>query len=185
MSLTEQSTHLEALRRDGRAHGRWILDPSVSTADFHVKHFWGALTVHGWFERLQGEANITPDGRIAGRLTISATSLQTKNAQRDRHLRSSDFFDVDRHPEVQLDITDVHLATDGELTAKGTLAVAGHRQTVEFPILVEDVTADDATLRAELTVDRTQFGMTWSPLGMASPQARLTASLRFRRHTGD
>jgi polyisoprenoid-binding protein YceI len=185
MALTEQSTDLQALLRDGRAHGRWILDPSVSTAGFHVKHFWGAITVHGWFERLQGEANVTPDGQIAGRLTIAAASLQTKNAQRDRHLRSSDFFDVDRHPEVQVDINDVQPAANGEVTAKGTLTVAGHRQRIEFPVVVEGVAANDATLRAELTVDRTQFGMTWSPLGMASPQARLSANLRFRRHTGE
>ncbi|HVC25287.1 MAG TPA: YceI family protein, partial [Acidimicrobiales bacterium] len=55
--------------------GRWSLDAAKSTVEFHVKHFWGAITVHGGFERFEGEGSVALDGAISGRLTIDATSL--------------------------------------------------------------------------------------------------------------
>lgn len=179
--MSPTDTDVATLLREATAHGRWQLDPAGSRADFHVKHFWGAITVHGWFERLDGEGEVTAEGGVTGRLTIDAASLQTKNGQRDRHLRSNDFFDVERHPQVTVDVTDARPAGEGTLVVHGTLEAAGQRLPIELPLHVEDATPDAATLRGEVTVDRTRLGMTWSPLGMASKQARLSASLRFVR----
>jgi polyisoprenoid-binding protein YceI len=183
-SPIEQTADLGALLRDGRAEGRWTLEPAASRAEFWVKHFWGAMTVHGWFEQIQGEGTVTRDGRVAGRVSIRAASLQTKHAQRDRHLRSIDFFDAELHPEVLVEITEARPVAMGELAAKGTLTIAGHQQPVEFRVQVDNLTRDEARLGVELTLDRTKFDMTWSPIGMASKQARLTASLRFTRQRG-
>jgi polyisoprenoid-binding protein YceI len=181
MSPTDQSTNAGALLREATAHGRWRLDPAASRADFYVKHFWGAVTVHGWFERLEGEGTVTPEGGVTGRLTIDAASLQTKNGQRDKHLRSGDFFDVDRHPQVVFEVTQATPNPDGTLALEGTLEAAGYRRPITLTAAVEEATESAATLRGEVTVDRTQFDMTWSPLRMASTQARLSASLRFAR----
>ncbi|MDR0359089.1 MAG: YceI family protein [bacterium] len=181
MAATDRGADVATLLREGSAHGHWQLDPAGSRADFFVKHFWGAVTVHGWFERLDGDATVTLDGDVAGRLAIDAGSLQTKNGPRDRHLRSSDFFHVERHPQVVFDLGEASPSPEGTLTVRGTLEAAGHRQPVELSVQVEDVAPDAVALRGEVTVDRTQFGMTWSPLGMASKQARLSVSLRFAR----
>ncbi len=67
-----------------------MLDPAGSRAEFHVKHFWGAVTVHGTFERMTGEATVSPDGTATCRISFDARSLNTKNKQRDKHLRSAD-----------------------------------------------------------------------------------------------
>jgi polyisoprenoid-binding protein YceI len=180
MAPTDQDTDVVALLREATAHGRWQLDPAESRADFFVKHFWGAVTVHGWFERVYGEGTVTPDGDVAGRLTIDAASVQTKNGQRDRHLRSGDFFDVERHPQVVVEVTEARPSPDGTVAVRGALEAAGQRRLIQLPVRV-DVAPDAVTLHGEVTVDRTQFGMTWSPLGMASKQARLSATLRFVR----
>ncbi len=87
-----------ALLAGGTATGRWVLDPARSRVQFHVKHFWGAITVHGSFAQITGEGTVGADGMVTGRLSMDAASLDTKNSRRDRHLRSADFFDADRHP---------------------------------------------------------------------------------------
>lgn len=129
--------------------GRWVLDPAGSRADFYVRHFWGLITVHGWFDRLSGAGTVAADGTMTGTVIIDATSVSSKNKQRDQHLRSADFFDVERHPRVVITVT--------------------------------EATADAAVLRAEITVDRTGFDMTWRPMKIASPMARATVVARFAR----
>lgn len=165
--------------RDGQ--GRWALDPEGSSVEFHVKHFWGLITVHGRFEGLEGEGIVGPDGTIWGRLVIEAASLNTKNRKRDDHLRSADFFDVEHHPKVVVTVRD--LVPDGPTVLRGRVALeaAGHEQEFEATVAVLEATSGAVTLRSELVVDRTAYAMTWSPLGMASTQARALVTARIVR----
>jgi len=163
------------------ARGRWVLDPSASRAQFHVRHFWGAITVNGWFERISGEGTVGPDGVVAGRLRIDAASIGTANRQRDEHLRSADFFDVEGHPEVVVTVTAPGPLGGTSLRCRGTLEAAGHEEPIEFTASVLEATAEAVTLRAEVVLDRSRFGMTWRPLGIASRQARAEVTARFLR----
>jgi polyisoprenoid-binding protein YceI len=170
-----------ALVADDAAVGRWVLDPAESRVEFHVKHFWGAITVHGSFGQITGEGNLGPDGALTGRLNIDAASLGTKNKKRDEHLRSAEFFDVEHHPHVVVTVTAAKLAGLATLVCQGALETAGHVQPIEFSAHIEEASAQAVTLRAELEIDRTGFAMTWSPLGMASKMARNTIVARFVR----
>jgi polyisoprenoid-binding protein YceI len=163
------------------ATGHWQLDPAGSSVEFHVKHFWGVITVHGRFEKLDGEATIDGDGNVSGRLTIDANSLTTRNRKRDEHLRSADFFDVKNHPTVTMTLQE--LAPDGEsaFRAQVALKAAGRVLLLEPRIEVASETSDTVTLRSTFVVDRTAFAMTWSPLGMASREARGEVTVRFVR----
>jgi polyisoprenoid-binding protein YceI len=172
---------VQALVRDGALAGRWVLDPGASRVEFHVRHFWGAVTVRGWFERLEGEGAVGPDGKVAGQLVVDAGSLNTKNKQRDRHLRSADFFDAQSHPRVVLTVSGAELTRGAQLAAEGELEAAGVREPLSFTAEVVDASPDAVTLQAELTVDRSRFGMTWSPLRMASMQATGSVTARFTR----
>ncbi len=175
-------TELAGLTPDTATEGRWVLDPAGSRADFYVKHFWGAITVHGWFERLSGAGTVGPDGTVTGTLRIEAASLDTRNKARDKHLRSADFFDVEHHPSVTVTVSAATAAGPGALACTGTVEAAGHVEPLEFTARVEP--GDGAvTLRAEITIDRTLFGMTWSPLRIASSLARATVVARFTRNT--
>jgi polyisoprenoid-binding protein YceI len=170
---------LQALLRDGKGH--WSLDPAASSVEFHVKHFWGVMTVRGRFEQLAGEGTVEADGSVSGRLQIAAASVNTKNRKRDEHLRSADFFDAEQHPTIVVTAQRLIPAGSGALRGQISLEVAGRQQALEPTVEVVDATTDAVTFRAETTVDRSVFGMTWSPLGMASPQARAVATARFIR----
>jgi polyisoprenoid-binding protein YceI len=170
-----------ALLADDAAVGRWVLDPAESRVEFHVKHFWGVITVHGSFGQITGEGNLGPDGALTGRLSIDTASLGTKNKKRDQHLRSAEFFDVEHHPHAVVTVSAAKPTGLATLTCRGTLETAGHVQPIEFSTHVEEASAQAVTLRAELVIDRTVFAMTWSPLGMASKMARTTIVARFVR----
>jgi polyisoprenoid-binding protein YceI len=170
-----------SLLTDGTAAGSWVLDPAGSHAGFHVKHFWGAITVHGTFERMTGDASVGQDGNVTARISFDASSVNTKNKQRDKHLRSADFFHADKHPHAVLTVTSARPAGPAAVECQGTLEAAGHTRPVTFTAHIEEATAQAAVLTTELTVDRAAFGMTWSPLHMAAMTARGTVTARFTR----
>ena len=178
--MTESQTTVAKLQSGG-LQGHWALDPAGSKAEFAVKHFWGLITVRGWFEGIAGEASIDAAGAIAGQLTFDAGSLNTKNKQRDKHLRSADFFHVERHPSVVLAVTQAALTDAGQLAVTGTLTAAGHTRPVNFTAQVQEGGENEFTLRAELTVDRFEFDMTWRPLSIAAKEATGTVVARFVR----
>jgi polyisoprenoid-binding protein YceI len=161
--------------------GTWRLDPAGSSAEFHVKHFWGAITVHGRFHTLDGEGSVAPDGTITGAIRLDAKSLHTKQKTRDQHLRSAEFFDVENHPFLTVTVERLTPATGGRFIGQVRLEAAGQSQIINPTIEVAEARPDAVTLRGEVTVDRTQFGMTWSPLGIAARSARGVITARFNR----
>jgi polyisoprenoid-binding protein YceI len=153
--------------------------------EFRVRHFWHAITVRGWFEQVDGEGTVGPDGTVTGQLVMQAASLGTKNKQRDKHLRSADFFHADKHPRVVVTVQHAALGPDGRLTGEGTLEAAGVTEALTFTADVPEVSAAAVTLQADMAVDRSRFGMTWSPLRMAAMQATGVVTARFTRETGE
>ena len=85
-----------ATERRTVAPSRWSLDSDGSSVGFTVKTMWGLIPVRGRFDRLAGSYEVGRNGTTI-ELTIDADSIDTGNAKRDEHLRSSDFFDVDDH----------------------------------------------------------------------------------------
>ena len=112
-------------------------------------------------------------------LTINAASLDTGNRRRDEHLRSADFFDTERHPEVHFVSSQVSDAGDGRLHVEGELCAAGDRVSLKLEPTLRHV-EDQIELDASTTVDQRQLGMTWSPLGMARTPTALTVHARLR-----
>jgi polyisoprenoid-binding protein YceI len=83
------------------ATSTWQLDPAHSSIEFAVKHMM-MTTVRGRFKTVQGTLTGNeehPDGCCV-EVTLDVGSIDTGNADRDAHLRSADFFDVDRHPQI-------------------------------------------------------------------------------------
>jgi polyisoprenoid-binding protein YceI/DNA-binding CsgD family transcriptional regulator len=97
-------------------------DPARSSAEFHIAHFWGLITVKGSFEAHQGTLLLEPEP--AAHLAIDADSLQTGNRTRDQHLRSADFFDVEHHPHVRF-VSDAAVLDGDTLKVHGRLHAAG------------------------------------------------------------
>jgi polyisoprenoid-binding protein YceI len=134
-------------------------------------------SVKGGFGLYRGTLDL--DARPAIELTINASSLDTGNPKRDAHLRSADFFDADEHPEVRFESESAVL--DGaELRVRGTLRAAGGSAPLDVVAAVVPA-GDEFEIEARAKVDQRKLGMTWSPLGVLRPPAKLTVRGRLVR----
>jgi len=159
------------------ADGAWRLDPARSSVAFHVRHFYGLMTVKGEFADYEGTLNLgaTP----AVELTIQATTLDTKLAKRDEHLRSKDFFDVERHPQVRF--ISESAALDGDtLRVHGQLHAAGRQIPLELDATVREIDGE-LEIKAVTEADHRELGMRWSPLGILRAPSKLIVRGRLVR----
>jgi polyisoprenoid-binding protein YceI len=183
MAPSDQGTvaQLRTLLEDGTLAGHWTLDPAASTVRLDSKSMWGLVKVKGTFGQVSGEGTVTADGTATGVITVVAASVDTGNGKRDTHLRSADFFDTANHPGITFRATGVSLA-DGGLTVSGTLTVRDRTQPVTVTAAVSAHGADQVVLDAAVPVNRADFGLTWSQLGMASLHNTITVHAVFTRN---
>jgi polyisoprenoid-binding protein YceI len=173
----EVSASTPAVADASELSGVWRLDPERSNVEFHVRHFYGLVTVKGHFDRYQGtlELNATP----AVHLTIESASLDTGRSPRDKHLRSPEFFDVEQHPQVTFDSDSVSLEGD-VLKVTGTLKAAGKEIPVAFEASLRRV-GDELEVSASTLADHRDLGMLWSPLGILRAPSKLIVQGRLVR----
>lgn len=158
--------------------GSWVIDPAGSSATFASKTFWGLVTVRGTFGAVSGSGTVADDGTVTGELIIDAASLNTKNAKRDTHLRSADFFDTDNHPSVVVRVESAK--RDGDrLAGTGTIEAAGRSVPLTFTGHVDSADGDAVILTASASLDRHAFGMTWNQMGMLTGLSTGTITARF------
>lgn len=161
--------------------GAWTLDPARSSVTLRSKTMWGLVTVRGSFGELAGNAEILPGGAARGRLEIGAASLNTKNAKRDRHLASADFFNAAEHPSIVADLAGA-TRTGDRVAVNGTLTAAGVTRPLSFTATLADVSPAAFTARAEgVVVDRADFGLTWNQMGMLTGPSTVDVVARFTR----
>ncbi len=160
-----------------RATQRWVIDPARSTIEFRVRTVWGLTTVVGHFSRFDGSYEVGPARRTV-ELIVDAGSLDTGNRMRDKHLRSSAFFDVEAHPHVRFAANDVTKVGNGTLRVRGELEAAGRKVPLSFEARVREL---DAELEVDATtlVDHRLLGMTWSPLRMLRSPSTLHVKVRL------
>ena len=175
-TTTPQTAKVPALEKT-----RWRIDPTRSSVEFRTPTFWGLVTVKGRFERYDGTLDLRQEPAIE--LTIEAVSLNTNNNMRDKHLRSSDFFDVENHPQVRF-VSD-SATLDGErLTVRGRLYAAGTSVPLDVDARLRGV---DGELEVEATASADQFelGMSHGALGMIRTPSELTVRGRLVVGAGD
>ena len=161
--------------------GTWQLDTAASTVGLKHRTMWGLVTVKGTFASVVGAGEVGPDGSADGTLTLDVTSLDTKNAKRDAHLRSADFFDAENHPEITYAVRAAELRDGDTVHVSGQLTVRGVSRPHTLTAQVAQVDGDAITLAAEFAVDREEFGLGWNQLGMMRGLTAVTATLRFTR----
>jgi polyisoprenoid-binding protein YceI len=179
MSTTAKTTTVnsQAAAAPPISDGAWRLDPARSSVAFHVRHFYGLMTVKGEFADYEGTLDLS--AMPAVELTIRADSLNTKLAKRDEHLRSEDFFDVERHPQVRF-ISDRASLDDETLRVRGQLHAAGRQIPLELGATVREIDGELA-IEAVTEADHRELGMTWSPLGILRAPSRLIVRGRLVR----
>ncbi|WP_219419679.1 YceI family protein [Pseudonocardia nigra] len=147
----------------GYIAGTWDIDPVHSDVSFTVRHMM-VSKVRGRFATFSGEivtgADVTDSTVIA---TIDATSIDTGNEQRDGHVRSADFFDVENHPQWSYRSTGVRGDGD-ELVVDGELTIKGVTRSVPLTLEVNGFGPDAyggtrAGFSASATINRNDFGV--------------------------
>ena len=117
--------------------GRWSVDPSHSSVEFQVKHL-GIANVRGHFAKFGGTLEIGDDLASAKAYgVVEAASVDTNDEARDAHLRSPDFFDVDRHRDITFESRSITPTGDDGFEITGDLTMRGVTR--------------ELTLRAEIT----------------------------------
>jgi polyisoprenoid-binding protein YceI len=147
----------------GYLTGTWDIDPVHSDVSFTVRHMM-VSKVRGRFARFAGEIVTGEEpGASSVTATIEADSIDTGNEQRDGHIRSADFFDVENHPRWTFRSTGVRTTDDG-LVVDGELTLKGVTRPVALALEVNGFGPDAfggtrAGFSASTTIDRNDFGV--------------------------
>src|SRR6202020_952059 len=145
----------------------------------HTRHTWGLRPLRGVFAQVSGHGTVAEDGAASGARTGGAASVDTKNPQRDKHLRSADFFDVANHPEFTFTAESVP-PTDGGVRVAGTLTVRGRTNPASVAAKVATA-GGEVTLDGELKVNRADYGLTWNFIGIAAMDSTIAVHAVFTR----
>ena len=147
----------------------WNIDATHSSAEFKVKHMM-ISHVKGHFAKVTGTLTLDESNLANSRVEalIDAASLETRDAQRDEHLKGADFFDVEKFPTLSFKSTRISLVRDGELSVEGDLTVRGITGKVVFSVEGPTPPAKDpwgntrVGVSATTKISRKEFGLTWN-----------------------
>jgi polyisoprenoid-binding protein YceI len=147
--------------------GDYAIDPSHSRLGFSARHAM-VTTVRGQFGDFDGTAHVDAENPAASTvaLTIRAASISTGTADRDGHLTSGDFFDVETHPEITFTSTSVE--RDGaDWSITGDLTIKGVTQPVTIPFEETGTAVDPfgntrVGFEGATTINRKDWGLTWN-----------------------
>jgi polyisoprenoid-binding protein YceI len=144
--------------------GTWRADPTHSSFGFSIKHM-GIVTVHGAFGAFEAVMTVPEDGGPAQvSATVQVASISTGEADRDKHLRSEDFFDVAQFPELRFAATRVEHVDEDTLRITGDLTMHGVTREITLTGEVEGTDTDPwGNLRVGVqvvgTLSRGDYGM--------------------------
>jgi len=146
----------------------WTLDPAHTLVEFAAKHLM-ITTVKGRFTGVSGTIHIDETDPTASSVeaVIDSASIDTRTDQRDAHLKSADFLEVARYPQITFRSTRVERAGDAHYRVTGDLTIHGVTKPVVLDVHDEGRTKDPwggerAGFSATTRIDRRDFGLTWS-----------------------
>jgi polyisoprenoid-binding protein YceI len=147
---------------------QWSIDPAHSRIGFHVRHLMIA-NVQGRFEKWSGLLEFDPDHATQSRVhvKIDAASVDTREPQRDAHLRSPEFFDAETHPTIAFEVTEIERHTLDDYEVAGNLTIRGITRRVLLDVSRSQVIVDHAgqqrvAFAISGAISRKEFGLTWN-----------------------
>ncbi|MBX3210210.1 MAG: YceI family protein [Labilithrix sp.] len=161
----------QATERQTAATGatKWTIDPAHTSVTFGVRHMM-VSTVRGEFQKITGNVTWDPSKPEASTVeaTIDVASINTREAQRDTHLKSADFLDVEKHPTIEFRSRGITRKKDGAIEIVGDLTIRGTTRVVALD--VEGPTPEHKNpwgqtvigASAKTTIKRSEFEMTWN-----------------------
>lgn len=147
---------------------KWVLDPSHSEIEFAVRHMM-ISTVKGQFTKFNLVATGNHENPEKGSVEvhIDTGSIETREKDRNNHLKSQDFFHVEKFPEIVFKSTSIKSLGDDKFSVKGNMTIKDVTKEIDFHTVLDGVIKDPyGKTRAGLTVEgelnREDFGLTWN-----------------------
>ena len=185
MNLTNRITRIAALALAlapalaSAQASTWNVDGSHTRAGFSVKHLV-ISDVKGEFETLSGKAQVDEAdlSRSSIEVTIDAASIGTRDAKRDTHLKSPDFFDVAKFPTLTFKSTKIVAGKDGAITVTGDLTMRGVTRPVTLEgAITNAITDPQGNSRRGVSVtgklNRKDFGVSYGPAAIVGDEVKL------------
>jgi polyisoprenoid-binding protein YceI len=169
---------------------KWALDPTHSELQFKVKHLM-ISTVTGQFNTFNATVDTEGDDFSRGKIDFAAEvdSISTNNAQRDAHLKATDFFDAPNYPQITFKSEKLEKISGDEFRLTGTLAMRGTSKPVVLDVEFGGVTVDPwGNTRAGFTVtgkiNRQDFGISFSAITdtgsiLLGDEVKIMANVQF------
>lgn len=145
--------------------GTYVLDPTHTTFSWVTRHAM-VTKVRGSFEEFEGTATIDEAKNLDLNVTIQVASVNSRNADRDNHLRSGDFFDVENHPTMTFKANQYAIKGD-VVEVTGDLTIKDVTRTLTIPLEYQGEAKDPfgntrIGFDGKLQVSRQDFGLTWN-----------------------
>ncbi|MCP1092702.1 YceI family protein [Bacillaceae bacterium OS4b] len=147
---------------------KWIVDPTHSAIEFSVKHMMIAK-VKGSFNKFEASILANPSDLTTAEIdfTVDVASIDTRNADRDNHLRTADFFDVEKNPTLTFKSTKIVKTDEDEYDVTGNVTLNGVTQEETFNITFEGQGKDPwgnekAGFSGKGKVKRSDYGLTYN-----------------------
>lgn len=164
--MTQTQTQTQINRND--LTGDYVVDPAHSRIGFVARHAM-VSKVRGGFNEFEGQVRIDAEnpGASSASLTIQAASIDTRNADRDGHLRSNDFLAMEDYPQITFKSTAIAPAGDDAYTVTGDLTLRGETREISFDLEHTGSVIDPwGNLRlgfeGSTQVNRKDWGVTWN-----------------------
>lgn len=148
--------------------GTYTIDPAHTRIGFVARHAM-VTKVRGAFNEFEGSAYL--DGanpaNSTAKVTIKATSIDTRNAQRDEHLRSNDFLAMEQYPEITFVSTAVRQTSGADFELTGDLTIKGVTNSITIPFTYEGAATDPfgavrVGFEGSVAINRKDYGVTWN-----------------------
>lgn len=159
--------------------GTWTLDPQRTELTFRSTSFWGLLKVKGRFTDVSGFGEAVGPEQVSGRVDIVVASISTGIGKRDDHLRSADFFDVERFPTATVEVTSAGPGDADTVHLRAQVTIKGTARPLDLPVRVTALDDGAVRLTASTTLNRQDFGVDGNQLGMVGDTVSAEATAVF------
>ena len=168
---------------DPASAGTWTAVADQSAVTAKSKSFWGALPVKVRFTEFTGDGQVTAPQTAFGRLDIKVASLRTGIAKRDDHLRSADFFEAEKYPDISVVVTGANAVDTDTVDLRAQVTIKGTTKKVDLKTKVTPVGDGGMRLATQATLNRQDFGVDGNMMGMIGDNVTISGDIVFR-HTG-
>ncbi|CAG7653301.1 YceI family protein [Paenibacillus allorhizosphaerae] len=147
---------------------KWAVDPTHSSIDFTIRHMMIAK-VKGTFHSFEAQIEADPSNLTTANIyfSIDIVSIDTRNQDRDAHLRTGDFFDAEKYPKMTFQSSRIVKTGEGEYDVTGEFSLHGVTRTETFAVTFEGSGTDPwgnekAGFSGQGTIKRSDYGLTYN-----------------------